>query len=268
MCLCVHADVLQNYRMIFPFVRIWILVLWNGWMPGDDWYYVNWIGQSQTILITLFSKHFNNSFSIEVNLSQLLFDANRINLTFSIDLFELKNCACRRSSIDRHGHENGKLAPASASTSTSAKVTFSIAANSWFSQILEFLRRQMRKFELQPEALDLKNIKQNWIEERPTRARALGRLLEELSVDRLDHEVQRGADADQARHRVHRVVVDERRRVEGSRRHDSHQLRDGQSLGLDKRLRLAQIGAKDLLEPARVDLAKQIWIRKCNTWVS
>ena len=86
----------------------------------------------------------------------------------------------------------------------------------------------------------------------------LGRLLKELWVNRFDHEVQSGADADQARHGVHRVVVDERRRVERSRRHDRHQLGDGQRLGLDQGLRLAQVCAEDLMEPAGVDLAEQI----------
>lgn len=75
-------------------------------------------------------------------------------------------------------------------------------------------------------------------------------------IHRLHHEVQSCSDADQTCHGIHRVVVDERRRVQGSGRHYGHQLGDGQRLGLDQRLSLTHVGAEDLLKAGRIHLAQ------------
>ena len=70
--------------------------------------------------------------------------------------------------------------------------------------------------------------------------------------------MQGSADANEARHCVHRVVVDERRRVESSGRHDGHQFGDGQRLRLDQSLSLAHVHAEDLLKAAGINFAQQI----------
>ena len=81
-------------------------------------------------------------------------------------------------------------------------------------------------------------------------------LFEELLIDRFNHEVQGRANADQACHGIHRIVVDEGRRIECARRHDGHQFRNCQGLCLDQRLRLTQIGSENLVKPAGVNFAQ------------
>lgn len=87
-------------------------------------------------------------------------------------------------------------------------------------------------------------------------------LFKKLLFHRLDHKVKSCSNGHQACHGVHRVVVDERRRVEGARWHDGHQFGDGQSLGLNQGLCLRQICAENFLETPRVDFAQQIWSKK------
>ena len=70
--------------------------------------------------------------------------------------------------------------------------------------------------------------------------------------------MQHGAHADEARHRVHRVVVEEGGRVHGALGHDRHQLGDRQRLGLDQGLGRAQVRAELGGEGHGVDLGEQL----------
>jgi len=73
------------------------------------------------------------------------------------------------------------------------------------------------------------------------------------------HEVKDGCTGDEAGHGVHGVVVEERTGVDGSLRHDGHQLVDGQGLGLDEALSTVQPTTKLLQEEMRVHLGQHPW---------